>query len=77
MDDIENEDGVRCIAAPVRDHTGAVVAGLSVSAPAYRFSLDDLADLVPLVLRTSAELSGRLGYQVSDGRPRPRPRTAD
>ncbi len=71
VDDIENEDGVRCIAAPVRDHTGAVVAGLSVSAPAYRFSLDDLAELVPLVLGTSAELSGRLGYQVSDGGPGP------
>jgi len=62
VDDVENEDGVRCIAAPVRDHTGTVVAGLSVSAPAYRFSLDDLAKLVPLVTRITAELSARLGY---------------
>jgi IclR family acetate operon transcriptional repressor len=69
VDDIENEDGVRCIAAPVRDHTGAVVAGLSVSAPAYRFSLDHLANLVPLVLSVTAELSGRLGYQRSEAEP--------
>jgi DNA-binding IclR family transcriptional regulator len=66
VDDVENEDGVRCIAAPVRDHTGAAVAGLSVSAPAYRFSLDDLAELVPLVKRTTAELSCRLGYRSQD-----------
>ena len=65
VDNVENEDGVRCIAAPVRDHTGAVIAGLSISAPAYRFSLEDLAGLVPLVLRITAELSRRLGYQRS------------
>ena len=69
VDDVENEDGVRCIAAPVRDHTGAVIAGLSISAPAYRFSLDHLADLVPLVLNVTAELSGRLGYQRSQAEP--------
>jgi len=50
----------------VRDHTGAVVAGLSVWAPAYGFFRDDVAEFVQLVLRTSAELSGRLGYQSSD-----------
>jgi len=56
-----------CAASPpVRDHTGAVVAGLSVWAPAYGFFRDDVAEFVQLVLRTSAELSGRLGYQSSD-----------
>jgi IclR family acetate operon transcriptional repressor len=60
-DEIENEEGVRCVAAPVRDHTGAVVAGLSVSAPAYRFSTDDVHRLAPEVLRVTAELSRRLG----------------
>jgi DNA-binding IclR family transcriptional regulator len=62
IDDVENEDGVRCVAAPVRDHTGAVVAALSVSAPAYRFALEDLPGLAPLVLATVRELSARIGH---------------
>jgi DNA-binding IclR family transcriptional regulator len=65
------DNGVRCIAAPVRDHTAAVVAGRSVSAPASRVSRGGLAEFVPLVLRSTAELSGRLGYQSSATRHSP------
>ena len=65
IDEIENEEGVRCVAAPVRDHTGAVIAGISVSAPAYRFSTQDLHRLAPEVLRVTAELSRRLGAPPS------------
>jgi DNA-binding IclR family transcriptional regulator len=61
IDEIENEEGVRCVAAPVRDHTGAVVAGLSVSAPAYRFSPGDVHRLAPEVVRVTTDLSRRLG----------------
>ena len=66
IDEIENEEGVRCVAAPVRDATGAVTAGLSVSAPAYRFSSDDVHRLAPEVLRVTAELSRRLGAPPRD-----------
>jgi DNA-binding IclR family transcriptional regulator len=60
-DEIENEEGVRCVAAPVRDHNGTVIAGLSVSAPAYRFTSEDVHRLAPDVLRVTADLSRRLG----------------
>jgi IclR family acetate operon transcriptional repressor len=60
-DEIENEEGVRCVAAPIRDSTGAVVAGLSVSAPAYRFSSADVHRFAPDVIRVTEELSRRLG----------------
>jgi DNA-binding IclR family transcriptional regulator len=63
---VENEDGVRCVAAPIRNHAGEVVAALSVSAPAYRFALDDLPALAPKVLATALEISSRIGY--ADGR---------
>jgi IclR family acetate operon transcriptional repressor len=63
-DEIENEEGVRCVAAPVRDHTGAVIAGISVSAPAYRFASADVHRLAPEVLRVTTELSRRLGAPV-------------
>lgn len=65
IDEIENEEGVRCVAAPVSDHTGAVIAGISVSAPAYRFSTEDLHRLAPEVLRVTAELSRRLGAPLA------------
>jgi IclR family acetate operon transcriptional repressor len=66
IDDVENEDGVRCVAAPVRDHRGAVVAAMSVAAPAYRFTLDDLDDLAPKVLAATAELSRRIGWRPDE-----------
>lgn len=62
IDDVENEEGVRCVAAPVRDHGGAVIAALSVSAPAYRFSIDDVMNLAPFVQTAADELSRRSGY---------------
>ena len=31
---IENEDGIRCVGAPIFDHTGRVCAGLSIAGPA-------------------------------------------
>jgi IclR family acetate operon transcriptional repressor len=54
---------VRCVAASIHDHTGAAVAGISVSAPAYRFALEDLPALAPRVLSAAAEVSSRIGYR--------------
>ena len=67
IDDIENEEGVRCIAAPIRDHLGAVIAAMSIAAPAYRFEHDDLFTLAPTVLNTTAELSRRIGWRAPAG----------
>ncbi|WP_210505504.1 IclR family transcriptional regulator [Naasia sp. SYSU D00057] len=64
-DEIENEEGVRCVAAPVRDHHGDVVAAISVSAPAYRFSHEDVHRLAPRVVAAAAELSARAGYRAT------------
>lgn len=63
IDDTENEDGVRCVAAPIRDHGGKTMAAMSISAPAYRFSLEDVAGFAPEVVNAAAELSLRLGYR--------------
>lgn len=63
IDDIETEDGVRCVAAPVRDHSGKTIAAMSISAPEYRFSPDDILALTPELVRSAAQLSARLGYR--------------
>jgi DNA-binding IclR family transcriptional regulator len=58
IDNEEVEQGLRCIAAPVRDDTGTLLAGLSVSAPADRHNPAWAA----LVQRTAAAISAAIGH---------------
>ncbi len=59
VDHEEAELGVRCIGAGIRDDDGALVAGLSVSAPAERMKPGWTA----LVKRTAEDISRSLGYR--------------
>jgi IclR family KDG regulon transcriptional repressor len=63
LDDEEHSIGIRCVAAPIYNKNGEVVAAVSVSAPAVRASLD-LArhTLKPLVTSTAQTISSDLGY---------------
>lgn len=63
FDDEELDEGVRCIAAPIRDYTRRIVGAISISGPSMRISNERVDDqLVPLVLKAAADLSTRLGY---------------
>ena len=63
IDDEELDAGVRCIAAPIRDYTRRIVGAISISGPSMRISDERIkAELVPLVLNASSDLSTRLGY---------------
>ncbi len=62
VDDEERELGVRCLASPVRDADGHVVAALSISGPSGRVTPDRLAELGEMVRQAAAQLSERLGY---------------
>lgn len=59
LDSEEAEIGVRCIGAGIRDDSGALVAGLSVSAPAERMK----AAWITLVKETAAKISRAIGYR--------------
>jgi DNA-binding IclR family transcriptional regulator len=63
IDDEEQEEGVRCVAGPVRDQTGEVIAALSLSGPITRMTKSRIADLGPLVVSVCGDLSAALGYQ--------------
>ena len=58
FDNEEIEQGLRCIAAPVRDDSGELVAGLSVSAPAERYD----AEWIPLIKQAADNISHALGH---------------
>jgi IclR family pca regulon transcriptional regulator len=57
----ELEEGLRAVAAPIRDRTGAVVAAVNVSAHASRTSLEAMRrDLLPLLLKAAADIEADL-----------------
>jgi DNA-binding IclR family transcriptional regulator len=58
-DNEEAEIGLRCLAAPIRDEQGAIVAGLSVSAPTDRHN----PSWVEEIKTTAAAISSALGYR--------------
>ncbi|HZQ24457.1 MAG TPA: IclR family transcriptional regulator [Terriglobales bacterium] len=67
----EYEPHIRCVAAPIWDHTGAVNASLSVTGPAVRMPIARLRQLAPLVQAAGLNISRQLGYQgvrVKDAR---------
>jgi IclR family acetate operon transcriptional repressor len=45
----EHEPGIHCVAAPIHSRDRDFVAGISTTAPAYRISLEQLAEWAPLV----------------------------
>ncbi|MFP4274189.1 MAG: HTH-type transcriptional regulator BhcR [Paracoccaceae bacterium] len=61
LDDQEKAEGMRCIAAPVFDLHGEVVAGLSVSGPLHRMHDDRLEPIGRAVARAAVTLSQALG----------------
>jgi DNA-binding IclR family transcriptional regulator len=67
IDDEESEVGLRCVAAPIRDHTGHVVAALSVSAPIQRMTKKAMQTTVPTVIAAAEAISRRLGYLPAFG----------
>jgi IclR family transcriptional regulator, KDG regulon repressor len=63
IDDEENEVGVRCVGAAVRDYLGRPVAALSVSGPAFRVSKARVLIIAKPVMRAAAALSAELGFK--------------
>lgn len=58
----EHEIGIRCVAAPIRDNTGKVVASISVAGPTIRMSDDRLQALVEPVKQAAHRISESLGF---------------
>ena len=63
FDDCESNEAVHCVAAPVRDHTGSVVAAMSISVPSPRWNAERRRAWSDLVRRGAATLSSRLGHR--------------
>jgi DNA-binding IclR family transcriptional regulator len=63
IEDEESEIGMVCIAAPIRDDSGGVVAAVGVAGPVTRLSKKSIAACMPHVIEAAKAVSKRLGYR--------------
>jgi DNA-binding IclR family transcriptional regulator len=63
-DDLENEHGIRCVAAPVFNHTGACVCAVSVSGPAEQIAANR-DEYTKRIMAGAQHISRELGHDVS------------
>ena len=61
LDNEESFPGIRCVAAPLYDRTGKMVAALSVTAPRQRMSQERLKEIREMVVGTARSISRRIG----------------
>lgn len=57
----ERVEGVSCVAAPIFDAAGKVIAAINVSGPSMRFSKEKIEHYARLVMQASTSLSQRMG----------------
>ncbi|MDR3114641.1 MAG: IclR family transcriptional regulator [Treponema sp.] len=62
IDNEECEMGVRCIAVPVRDYTGKVAVGISMSAPVTRLDMHKIAEIAGYLKAIGQKASEELGW---------------
>ncbi len=63
LDDEECEYGVRCVAAPLKDYSGKIVASISVSGPLSRLPSKKIDFITKRVVETSKRISKQLGFE--------------
>lgn len=61
IDDEETFEGVRCVAAPVRDHRDEIIAAMGISGPSTRLSVDRVREFGIFLRDLSHDFSVSLG----------------
>jgi IclR family transcriptional regulator, KDG regulon repressor len=62
IDDVENEEGIRCIGAPILGNAGLPIAALSISGPTVRMTPERVQELAPALLETGRKISQKFGF---------------
>ena len=63
MDDVEFEDGVRCVGVPILDHRGLPVAAISVSAPVSRMPRTKAREIGGILRDAVTNVSCAMGWR--------------
>ncbi|MCF6092417.1 IclR family transcriptional regulator [Microaerobacter geothermalis] len=64
VDNQENEPDVRCIAVPIRDHSGAPIAAISMSTLVSRVDDQKLEGFIGMLMEVGNEISRQMGYGI-------------
>jgi len=68
VDNMEHEEGVRCVAGSIQDYTGEVIASMSVSGPAFRINESNIPDIAKKVKRYCDCISEEMGYNFNQNK---------
>lgn len=66
IDDEETFEGIRCVAAPIFDHTQQVIASMGISGPSARLTSERLYLLADIVVDVARQASAFLGARLPD-----------
>jgi len=66
QDEGEHQPGVRCVAAPIRDQSGRVVAGISITGPFWRLPLSEVDGLAKVAMHYANAISLAVGYRPAE-----------
>lgn len=69
VDEQENEDGARCVGAPIFEYPGRVVAAISVAAPTARLRREMIPTIASAVMESAALISRLLGHDREKAAP--------
>lgn len=61
LEEGENEEGARCVGAPILDRRGNVVAALSIAGPAFRSTAADVEQMGAALVAATRQISRVLG----------------
>ena len=64
VDEAEHQPGLRCVGAPIRAQSGRVVAGISITGPAWRLPLAEVEGVAKLVMHHARGISSALGCRA-------------
>lgn len=62
VDEVENENGVRCIAAPIFNYDGDVIAAFSISGLTLRLTKERIPEIVHIIKEYSFKISKEFGF---------------
>lgn len=63
VDDEENEEGIRCVGAPIFDYTGKVIGAISVSGPTVTVTQERVKHIAESVVDCAKKISHRMGWE--------------
>ena len=62
IDDVENEEGIRCVGVPIMGNTGVPIAAISISGPVMRITPDRATELAVALRETGRRISEKFGF---------------